>query len=164
MEVLNFLESTAIATWVRESLSLWAFPTMIALHAIGMAVLVGLNVAICLLLLSSKPRAPMDSVQTFFRFIWLALAVNVVSGTLLLMANASELLVLPIFYIKILFVILSVIVLLKLQRGVATEVNYADADLSQKRLRILSVMCLATWMIALVAGRLTAYPMLLFGH
>ena len=164
MEVLNFLESTAIATWVRESLSLWAFPTMIALHAIGMAVLVGLNVAICLLLLSSKPRAPMDSVQTFFRFIWLALAVNVVSGTLLLMANASELLVLPIFYIKILFVILSVIVLLKLQRGLATEVNYADADLSQKRLRILSVMCLATWMIALVAGRLTAYPMLLFGH
>ena len=164
MEVLNFLESTAVATWVRESLSLWAFPTMIALHAIGMAVLVGLNVAICLLLLSSKPRATMDSVQTFFRFIWLALAVNVVSGTLLLMANASELLVLPIFYIKILFVILSVIVLLKLQRGVATEVNYADADLSQKRLRILSVMCLATWMIALVAGRLTAYPMLLFGH
>jgi len=164
MEVLNFLESTAAATWVRESLSLWAFPTMIALHAIGMAVLVGLNVAICLLLLSSKPRAPMDSAQTFFRFIWLALAVNVVSGTLLLMANASELLVLPIFYIKILFVILSVIVLLKLQRGVATEVNYADADLSQKRLRILSVMCLATWMIALVAGRLTAYPMLLFGH
>lgn len=164
MEVLNFLESTAVATWVRESLSLWAFPTMIALHAIGMAVLVGLNVAICLLLLSSKPRAPMASVLTFFRFIWLALAVNVVSGTLLLMANATELLVLPVFYIKILFVILSVIVLLKLQRGVATEVNYADADLSQKRLRILSVMCLATWMIALVAGRLTAYPMLLFGH
>ena len=62
MEVLNFLESTAVATWVRESLSLWAFPTMIALHAIGMAVLVGLNVAICLLLLSSKPRAPMASV------------------------------------------------------------------------------------------------------
>ena len=164
MEVLNFLESTAVATWVRESLSLWAFPTMIALHAIGMAVLVGLNVAICLLLLSSKPRAPMASVQTFFWFIWLALAVNVVSGTLLLMANATELLVLPVLYIKILFVILSVIVLLKLQRGVATEVNYADADLSQKRLRILSVMCLSTWMIALVAGRLTAYPMLLFGH
>ena len=164
MEVLNFLESTAVATWVRESLSLWAFPTMIALHAIGMAVLVGLNVAICLLLLSSKPRAPMASVHTFFWFIWLALAVNVVSGTLLLMANATELLVLPVFYIKILFVILSVIVLLKLQQGVATEVNYADADLSQKRLRILSVMCLSTWMIALVAGRLTAYPMLLFGH
>ena len=159
MEVLTFLESTAVATWVRESLSLWAFPTMIALHAIGMAVLVGLNVAICLLLLSSKPRAPMASVQTFFWFIWLALAVNVVSGTLLLMANATELLVLPVFYIKILFV-----VLLKLQQGVATEVNYADADLSQKRLRILSVMCLSTWMIALVAGRLTAYPMLLFGH
>jgi ABC-type sulfate transport system permease component len=74
------------------------------------------------------------------------------------------LLVLPVFYIKILFVILSVIVLLKLQQGVATEVNYADADLSQKKLRILSVMCLATWMIALIAGRLTAYPMLLFGH
>ena len=164
MEVLNFLESTAVATWVRESLSLWAFPTMIALHAIGMAVLVGLNVAICLLLLSSKPRAPMASVQTFFWFIWLALAVNVVSGTLLLLANATELLVLPVFYIKILFVILSVIVILKLQQGVATEVNYADADLSQKRLRILSVMCLSTWMIALVAGRLTAYPMLLFGH
>ena len=106
----------------------------------------------------------MASVLTFFRFIWLALAVNVVSGTLLLMANATELLVLPVFYIKILFVILSVIVLLKLQQGVATEVNYADVDLSQKKLRILSVMCLATWMIALFAGRLTAYPMLLFGH
>ena len=105
MEVLSYLESTAVATWVRESLSLWAFPTMIALHAIGMSVLVGLNVAICLLLLSPKPRAHMVSVQTFFRFIWLALAINVVSGTLLLMANATELLVLPVFYVKILFVI-----------------------------------------------------------
>lgn len=161
LDVLIYLESTAVATWVRESLSLWAFPTLIALHAIGMAFLVGLNVAICLLVLASKPKAQLTSLWPFFRYIWLALAVSVVSGTLLLMANATQLLVLTVFYIKILFVVLSVIALLKLRQGLGTESEFNGNTMSQKKLRILSVACLVGWMIALVSGRLTAYPMLL---
>ena len=164
MELLNWLESGALATWVRESLSLWAFPTVIALHALGMAVLVGLSVAICLLILGVAPTFPISNVATFFKFMWIALGINILSGVLLTMANATYLLILPIFYVKMLFVVLSVFILVKLKHRLIVATDIIGDSLKQRELRRLSVILLVAWAIALVAGRLTAYPMLLSGN
>ena len=37
---------TALSTWLRESPSLWAFPFVLILHTVGLAFLVGANVAL----------------------------------------------------------------------------------------------------------------------
>ena len=39
--MLSWLESTKFAVWLGESATIWAMPTVLTLHTIGMAVLVG---------------------------------------------------------------------------------------------------------------------------
>ena len=41
MGILAWLESNPLAIWVHESPSVWAQPTVLTLHTMGMAVLVG---------------------------------------------------------------------------------------------------------------------------
>ena len=163
MELLIWLEGGTAATWVRESLSLWAFPTLIALHALGMAGSVGLSMAICLLILRSVDTFPINRVESFFNFIWLALGVNFVSGGLLLVANATELLILPVFYIKLFFVLCSAWILLRLNNIVLLSATVAEESGCRSRLRPLALTLLGCWIASVAAGRLTAYPSLFSG-
>ena len=39
--MLEWLEGTSVGLWMRESPSVWAFPTVLTLHTTGMAILVG---------------------------------------------------------------------------------------------------------------------------
>jgi hypothetical protein len=162
MELLIWLEGGTVATWVRESLSLWAFPTLIALHALGMAGSVGLSVAICLLILRSVHTFPINRVKTVFKFIWLALGVNFVSGGLLLVANATEVLILPVFYIKLFFVLCSAWILVELNKNLLLPTTAVETR-CRSRLRPLALTLLGCWIASVAAGRLTAYPSLFSG-
>ena len=42
----TWIETTALSIWLRESPSLWAFPFVLILHTVGLAFLVGANVAL----------------------------------------------------------------------------------------------------------------------
>ena len=42
--LFNWIETTALSIWLRESPSLWAFPFVLILHTVGLAFLVGSNV------------------------------------------------------------------------------------------------------------------------
>ena len=163
MELLIWLEDSTVATWVRESLSLWAFPTLIALHALGMAGSAGLSIAICLLILRSVDTFPINRVEIFFTFIWLALGVNFVSGGLLLVANATELLILPVFYIKLFFVLCSAWILLTLNNILRSSATATGESCCRSRLRPLSLSLMGCWIASVAAGRLTAYPSLFSG-
>ncbi len=164
MEYLVWIESTAIATWVRESLSLWAYPTIIALHALGMAFLVGLNVAIDLRILGIAPELPLPPLEKFFRFMWWALGINAVSGTLLIMAYAEKMLTMPVFYFKLGFVIVAVVLLVRLkQRVFAAPESLADGIVPHGG-KVLASTSLVFWAATLIAGRLTACPLLLAGN
>jgi hypothetical protein len=45
MALLAWLQSTTIAVWVAESHSLLAYPTVLFLHTVGLAVVVGASTA-----------------------------------------------------------------------------------------------------------------------
>ena len=64
MEYLVWLEATALSTWLRESVSLLAFPFVLVLHTVGMGFLAGANAAIDLRILgvaAGVPLRPMDA-------------------------------------------------------------------------------------------------------
>ena len=109
MEFLAWLEGSGVGTWVRESLSLWAYPSIIALHALGLALLVGINTAIDLRILGFAPRLPLAPLQKFFPVMWFGFSVNALSGILLTVANATRVLTSPVFYVKLLFISLAVV-------------------------------------------------------
>ena len=41
MDFLAWIESAALSTWIRESGSLWSYPTVLFLHTLGLGLVVG---------------------------------------------------------------------------------------------------------------------------
>ena len=81
--MLAWLESLPLSVWVHESPSVWAQPTVLTLHTMGMAVLVGACWVLDLRLLGISRNVPLSAFRWVFRVVSVALTVNVVTGVLL---------------------------------------------------------------------------------
>ncbi len=99
--MLLWLEATAVSTWVRESGSLWAYPTVLAAHTVGMSLLVGANAALDLRLLGVAPQVPLGPLAVIFRALWTGAALSIGSGLLLFGADASTKGATPVFLVKL---------------------------------------------------------------
>src|SRR5437870_2910550 len=107
MGFLNWLESLPLSVWVHESPSVWAQPTVLTLHTMGMAVLVGASWMLDLRLLGVGPNTPLSAFRWVFRTVAISLVVNLVTGILLFMARATLWGAAFPFLIKILLVVAS---------------------------------------------------------
>ena len=156
MEFLAWLENSPLSTWIRESSSLWAYPTVLFLHTIGLATVVGVSAGIDLRILGVAPELPLVPMTRLFPIIWAAFGINAVSGTALLIADATTKLANPVFYIKMIFIVLALINLRLLKIRV-----FGDPLLDQRPLsanaKILAATSLIFWLGATIAGRLMAY-------
>jgi hypothetical protein len=70
MELLSWIEQPGFSAWVRESGSLWGYPTILFLHTAGLAFLVGPSIAIGSRVLGFIPSLPYPIMWTGF---WLTL-------------------------------------------------------------------------------------------
>jgi hypothetical protein len=156
MSFLAAIENSALAAWVRESSSLWAYPTILFLHTVGLGFLVGLNAAIDLRILGVARRLPLAPMESFFKIMWAAFWVNAISGTLLLMADATTKLTNRVFYIKMAFVFLAVANMVLIRRRVFRAAAIDTAPTARFN-RALAVTSLLFWAGAITAGRLMAY-------
>jgi hypothetical protein len=153
---LDAVEQSAFSTWVRESGSLWSYPSVVFLHTVGLAFLVGLNVAIDVRLLGIGKAIPVAPLARFFRVIWLGFWMNAVSGTILLAQDANARLANPAFYVKMLCVAGGVAVMVMMRRRV-----FGDPDLDTRHVtptgKALAWASLLCWTGAITAGRLMAH-------
>jgi hypothetical protein len=156
MSFLQTLENSAFGAWVRESSSLWAYPTILFLHTVGLGFLVGLNAAIDLRILGVARKAPLAPMEKFYRVMWTAFWINALSGTALLIADATTKLTNPVFYIKMSFVTLAVINMVMLRRLVFRRLAI-DGSAVGGLGRALAITSLMFWGGAITAGRLMAY-------
>lgn len=160
LEWLEAIESSAYPTFVRESPSLWAYTLVLSLHAMGLAVVVGLSAAIALRLLGVAQGIPLAPLGRLFPAMYVGFWVNALSGLALLAANARGMLGNPLFYAKILFIVGGIVVMRLLRRKVFNE-HLASTGQPPESARNLAVASLACWTLAIIAGRLTAYPYLI---
>jgi hypothetical protein len=159
LELLEAIESSAYPTFVRESPSLWAYTLVLSLHAMGLAVVVGFSSAIALRLLGVARSIPLAPLGGLFPVMYVGFWVNALSGLALLSANARGMMGNPLFWAKIAFIVGGVLVMRLLRRTVFSgPIANDDAPLSARRLAVASLAC---WGLAIVAGRLTAYPYLI---
>jgi hypothetical protein len=117
-DLLEAIEASAYPTFVRESPSLAAYTLVLSLHAMGLAVVVGLSSAIALRLLGVARSIPLAPLQKLFPIMYLGFWVNAASGLALLAANARGMLGNPLFYAKILFIVGGVLVMRLLRNKV----------------------------------------------
>ena len=69
---LVWLESTALSQWIVGSPSMFAFPGILALHAIGMGFAVGISAALDLRILGVAPGVPLAEMRRFMPVLWAA--------------------------------------------------------------------------------------------
>lgn len=155
MEFLNWLSNTGFATWVRESESIWAYPTVLFLHSLGMALLVGFIAAIDLRLVGLARSLPIAAMRRLLPLIWTGFWINAASGTLLLII-APEKLRNPLFWIKLILIALGVVNLRMIERDVFGRMAPGSEQLPP-RAAILGATSLAFWLGTITAGRLLAY-------
>lgn len=159
--MLEVIENTALGVWIRESPSIFAYTLVLSLHAIGLAIVVGMNTAVALRVLGFAPGIPLASLRKFYAAIWFGFAINAFSGVLLFVASATKMGTMTAFWAKMTLVALGMFAALRLKSRflddhVATASGTAPADARQ--LAWLSLWC---WYLALIVGRLTGYPELL---
>jgi hypothetical protein len=151
---LVWLESLPLSIWVHESPSVWAQPTVLTLHTMGMGVLVGASWMLDLRLLGIS-RIPLSAFRWVFRTVAISLSVNFVTGILLFIGRATTWGTAVPFLIKMGFVVASAATLLPLR----SYVLQSDADERgvNGRARLLAIASLLTWAGAITVGRLLAY-------
>jgi hypothetical protein len=155
--VISFdtLENLGISTWVRESPSKLAYPTVLWLHVMGMGVVAGISAIISLRLLGVSPKTPLQPLERLYPLMWVGFWVNAATGTALLLASASKRLVDPMFYVKMIFIFAGVAVLQLTRKKVFRSLGPDDTlPENAKALAWASLFC---WLGAVTAGRLLAY-------
>lgn len=142
------IEGSTLAAWVRESPSIWAYATILTLHTVGLAIVVGANVVVDLRLLGWATAIPLTALRAVFPIMWAGFAINFATGVLLFMADATTKSVQTVFYVKLTCITLALIV----ARTVSKRLRQQD-----DRLRAFAIASLFLWAGAIVAGRLMAY-------
>lgn len=155
MNFLDTIENLGLSTWVRESPSKLAYPTVLLLHVIGMGVVAGLSAITSLRLLGISPKTPIQPLERLYPVIWWGFWVNAITGTALLMASATKRGVDPVFYIKMVFIFAGVYLLTRTRKQVFHNLGPdGSPPASAKSLAWWSLIC---WLGAITAGRLLAY-------
>ena len=154
-ELLLWLEAAAVSTWVRESGSVWAYPTVLAAHTVGMSLLVGASAALDLRLLGVAPQVPLGPLAVVFRVLWTGAGLSIVSGLLLFGADASTKGATPVFLVKLAFIAAALVVARRLRRTIYR--GGSDAVAVPFAAKALAVASLLLWAGAIAAGRFMAY-------
>jgi hypothetical protein len=167
MELLVRLEATGLGTWVREAPTLWAYPTVLFLHTVGLGFLVGINVAVDLRFLGVGEGLPLPALRRLFPVMWAGFWINAVSGAALILADASTKLTNPVFYVKMLLVAAGLLLMIAKGRLLTATVLLTpdtrtvrlkpDTTYAGDRTRLLAICSLAVWIAATTAGRLMGY-------
>lgn len=148
-----WLEGTALAQWV--GLSLWAYPALLALHIVGLAIVVGIFAMRDLSLLGLvSGLLPADFVLPV-RLAFGGFVLNAVSGVLLFTSQASIFAASTVFQIKLTCIALGMVLAWQLQRRLPAATGAAAA--ATPSLRLLAGASLLCWLGAITAGRLIAY-------
>ena len=139
---------------MRESPRVLAFPAILTLHTTGMAILVGASWLLDLRLLGLAARnTPLSAFRWVFPAIAFGLIVNLLTGVLLFIKNATTWGTAVPFGVKMLLVVVSVVLLLQIRK----YVNGNQAGEVDGRVRLLAIASILAWTGAVTAGRLLAY-------
>lgn len=156
--MIDAIENSAYAIWVRESPSIWAYTTILSLHAMGLAIIVGINGLVALRLMGYVPEIPVAKLRKLYPWMYFGFTVNAASGLSLLAANLTNDLHNWMFFVKLSMIALAMINL-ELTRARVFDhplvVNGTGVPQEARRFAIASIVL---WSLAIVAGRLTEYP------
>jgi hypothetical protein len=155
MEILQALEASGFSMWVKESST--AYVAVLAFHTIGLAFLVGISGATAMRILGVARSIPLAPMEDFFPLMYAGFCINAVTGTVLLTLYPTDFLTDPTIYIKLSAVVAAMILVQKLRARVFGGGGDLETAAGSKEVKTMAAILLVVWLVAIVAGRVTAY-------
>lgn len=152
--IFRWIEDSALAMWLIGSDSILAYPTVLTIHVIGMGFVAGINLLFALRLLGWLAEVPISALERLIPLFWLMLGLSIFSGLLLVIGYPTKALTNPIFYVKMLCLVLGLLVLRKMRR---LDPAKASNEASPSNARPIALASLVLWVGVITAGRLLAY-------
>jgi hypothetical protein len=157
-QILESLENSGFATWMHEAPTWIKYSTVLALHTFGMAFLAGFSGMIALRVLGFAPGLPLAPLERFFRLIMIGFWVNATTGVVLFILYGTKFSINPDFYLKLFFIACAMVNWQLLRTSVFGNPAGLDTTPVPMKNKILAGTLLTFWTLAILAGRLTAYP------
>lgn len=155
MEYLTALYDSAFSTWIRESETVWAFPTILTVHTFGMMTLVGCAWLVDLRLLGVGRTVPIGPLRPLFRWMWAAFWVNLATGTLLFIGDPVRKTTYWLFWFKMALVVVNLLLIKRMERSIYHDGPEPIAvSGATRQLAVISAML---WAGTIFAGRLLGY-------
>jgi len=149
------LQESDFGVWVSSAPTIFAYPTILMLHTVGLAMIVGPAWVLDIRLLGYGARLPVEALRRAFRIIWIGFFINASTGIALFVSEADDKGMKWIFWVKLLAIALALIVTTRLRRVVFG--SGVASDVATPRARSLAKASLLLWFAAITAGRLMAY-------
>ena len=153
--MLTWLENTGYAQWILTGLTGW--PLVLTIHAVGLAIAVGMIIAMNLRILGLYKAIPLSTVHKLLAFAWVGIALNIFSGFSLFMTQASYYVTSPPFIVKLSAIIAGIVLLVFTQKTIDSELSSWEASGVSAKGRNLAIASISLWTLAVVTGRLIAY-------
>ena len=152
MEFLFFLEDSPLGMAVSGS----SLGYLIALssHALGMAILVGVSLMLAFRAMGFASAIPLIAMAPYWQVALYGFVINLLSGTVLFIGNASSLAINPAFLVKIGFIIVG---FFTTRLVVKTAFNNKKKKKLTIQNRLLAILAIILWLAALTSGRLIGY-------
>jgi hypothetical protein len=156
MAFFTWLQDTPFAHWVASDPSLLAYPTILTLHTVGMAIVVGTCVVMDLRLLGIAADVPLTALRRAPRLVWTGFFINAATGIALFTTDAEHKATQTVFFVKLSLIFLALAVYARIRTLVFRNPSAMAMPLPGK-VKALAIVSLILWTGATVAGRLMAY-------
>jgi hypothetical protein len=105
MEMEDFLlrlQESDFGVWVSSAPTIFAYPTILMLHTVGLAMIVGPAWVLDMRLLGYGARLPVEALRGAFRIMWVGFFINASTGIALFVSEADDKGLKWIFWVKLL--------------------------------------------------------------
>jgi len=157
-EFLLRLQESDFGVWVTSAPTIFGpdvYATILMLHTVGLAMVVGPAWVLDVRLLGYGARLPVEALRGAFRIMWIGFFINASTGIALFIAEADDKGLRWIFWVKLASIALALVVTSRLRRAVFD--GAVAPDVAPPRARSLAKASLLLWLVAITAGRLMAY-------
>ena len=155
--MFEWLEGTAVALWVGESL--YGYPFMLGLHAVGLAIVVGIFAMRDMRLLGMFSGVSYAAIDDMRKIAWAGFAINAISGCFLFSSQATVFIESTPFLLKISMIFLAAICAAVIQNKMHSDAELWDKSgtIAAGSIKLIALLSLALWLGAIISGRLVAY-------
>jgi len=158
MTFLEALAASPLSNWVLQSS--WVYYSLLAVHAIGMAGIVGGTFMLCFRVLGYARGMAVADISRLRAVAWGGFLMNAVSGAILFCSDAARLAVNGTFQIKMISMVLGMAALWVLWRTVGRNPDKEDPYFTfGATAKIAAIVTFAFWTSAIIFGRHLAYTL-----